>query len=66
MCDQLERHRDASDRYQKLTWLSAGGAGVAAIATIVTYVLWEDTEPVSVSLERTEGDGWKVGFTHAF
>jgi tetratricopeptide (TPR) repeat protein len=65
-CTQLEAHSDASDRYQKLSWLSAGGAGVAAIATIVTYVLWEDTDPIEVTVERTGTDGWKVGWTHAF
>jgi tetratricopeptide (TPR) repeat protein len=65
-CQEIEAHRDAADRAQNLALLSAGGAGLAAIATIVTYVLWEDTEPVQVSIERTSSDGWKVGWTHAF
>lgn len=65
-CSQIQKHGDAADRYQKLSWLSAGGAGLAAIATIVTYVLWEDTEPLEVSFESPGGDGLKVGWTHAF
>lgn len=65
-CDRLEKHRATAERYQTYAWISAGGAGVAAIATIVTYVLWEDTEALDISVEHTGLDGWKVGWTHAF
>lgn len=66
VCDKIEKHRKAAYRYQKLTWFSAGGAGLAAVATILTYVLWEDSEALDVTVERAGPDGWQVGWTHAF
>jgi hypothetical protein len=65
-CQQLEAHLDAAVRYETWSILGAGGAGLVAIGTIITYMLWEDTAPVEIGLERVGPEGWKVGLTHAF
>jgi hypothetical protein len=65
-CKDLADAYDRAQRSERTAIALAGGAGLAALATVIVYLVWEDEEAVSVSLEQTPGNGWKVGYGLAF
>lgn len=65
-CREFGEAYDRAQRSERTAIALAGGAGLAALATVIVYWFWEDEEAVSVSVEQTPGNGWKVGYGLAF
>jgi hypothetical protein len=65
-CKDVSNAYDRAQQSERTAIALAGGAGLAALATVIVYLVWQDEAEVSVSLEQTPGNGWKVGYGHAF
>lgn len=65
-CQEIDAAYDRAARSERFAIGLGAGAGVAALSTILVYILWEDEEELSVSVEPTWNSGWKVGLSHAF
>ncbi len=65
-CQALSDAYARAQRSERTALALAGGAGLAALATVIVYLVWEDEEEVSVSVEQTPGNGWKVGYGLTF
>jgi len=65
-CTDLVRAYTRAERSERTALALAAGAGLTALTTVIVYLVWDDEREVPVTVERTAGDGWKVGYGLAF